>query len=94
LLLWILHETWYTIDNTNITYHSGPLKGLLKLKRFTVISGKNLQIGLRPATALRGVIVKYGKYEEIYFSPNTNETFIAELLKKNSGIKVERYKIH
>jgi len=92
LLLWILHGTWYCIDNSHVTYRSGPVKGKIEIgKIHTVVSGKNLYIGFRPATANKGLIVKYGKYDEIYFSPDSNEGFIAALLKINPGIKVERY---
>lgn len=92
LLLWILYGTWYKIDDTQISYYSGPLKGRIAIEKIkTVISGKNLYVGFRPATANKGVIVKYGKYDEIYFSPETNETFIAELLRIKPGIKVEKY---
>lgn len=93
MLLWILYGTWYTIDKKYITYCSGPLRGKIEIVTIhTVISGKNLYVGYRPATATKGVILKYGKYDDIYFSPETNETFIAELLKINPSIKVEKYK--
>jgi len=36
--------------------------------------------GFRPATARKGIIVKYNKYDEIYFSPDSNESFIQALL--------------
>lgn len=92
LLLWILFDTWYIIDNKHVTYRSGPLSGKIEIEKIhTVISGKNLYVGFRPATARKGVTVKYGKYDDIYFSPETNETFIAELLKQNPEIKVEKY---
>ncbi len=88
-LLWLLYGTGYIIDNSYITYYSGPVKGKIEIEKIhTVISGKSLYIGLKPATALNGIIVKYGKYDEIYFSPENNEIFIAQLLKIKPGIKV------
>ncbi|HSP40316.1 MAG TPA: PH domain-containing protein [Gillisia sp.] len=90
-LLWFFYGTWYTIDSKQITYHSGPFKGKIEIEKINkVIIGKNLYIGFRPATAFKGVIVKYGRYDEIYFSPQTNETFIAELLKIKPEIKIEK----
>ncbi len=91
LLLWILYGTKYTIDNEYITYSSGPIKGKIEISKIhTVISGKNLYIGFRPATAHKGIIVKYAKYDEIYFSPDSNDTFIEELLRINPEIKVKK----
>ena len=37
---------------------------------------------------LKELIVKYGKYDEIYFSPKTNETFIKAILKIKPNIKI------
>ncbi len=93
LLLWILFGTRYEIDNTHILYRSGPIKGRIEIEKIhTVIDGKNLYVGFRPATALKGIIIKYGKYDEIYFSPETNEAFIKELLKIKPEIQIEKYK--
>ncbi len=92
-LLWLLYGTWYSIDNKHVKYKSGPLQGKIEIDTIhTLISGKSLYIGFRPATARKGVIVKYSKYDEIYFSPETNESFIAELLRINPEIKIVEYK--
>ena len=45
---------------------------------------------LKPATALKGLIIKYNKYDEIYISPKTNESFVAEILKLNPEVKINR----
>lgn len=90
LLLWLLYGTYYIIDEANITYHSGPIRGKIEIDKIhTIVKGKSLYAGLRPATALNGLVIKYGKYDEIYFSPDSNESFIAEVLRINHRIKVE-----
>lgn len=90
LLLWIIFGTRYIITGTHILYNSGPLKGKIEINSIhTIIEGKSLYIGFRPATAGKGVIIKYGKYDEIYFSPDTNERFIEEVLKINPKIRIE-----
>ena len=90
-LLWVLYGTYYFIDDTYIKYYSGPIRGKIEIEKIhTIVKDKNLYAGLRPATALRGVVVKYGKYDEVYFSPYTNEDFIRELLKIKPDIKIEK----
>jgi hypothetical protein len=93
LLLWIYYGTYYIIDNTHIKYFSGPIRGKIEIEKIhTIIKDKNLYTGLRPATAMKGLVVKYGKYDEIYFSPDTNESFIEELRRRSPQIKIEKYK--
>ncbi len=50
----------------------------------------NLYSGLKPALAFKGIIVYYGKYDEIYFSPKTNASFVEELLKINNSIVIQK----
>ena len=89
-LLWIFFWTNYELSNQNeFIYRSGPFKGKIKINRITeIIKGKTLWVGFRPATARKGLIVKYDRYNEIYISPKSNETFINEIVKRNSKIKI------
>jgi hypothetical protein len=34
------------------------------------------------------LIIKYGKFDEIYMSPETNDEFINSLLKLNDAVKI------
>ncbi len=89
LLLWIYFGTSYEINQENFSYKSGPLKGKIAINRITEITkGKTKWSGIKPATAQKGLIVKYDKYNEIYISPKTNESFINELLKLNDEIRI------
>lgn len=89
LLLWLLFDTGYTLSHTHVFYRSGPLKGKIEITSIhTIISGKTLWVGLKPAAATKGLIVKYGKYDEIYFSRKTNKNFIDAILKINPDIKI------
>jgi len=53
-----------------------------------VEKGATMWSGLRPALARKGIVVKYNKYDEIYFSPDTNDTFIQALLDIKGDILV------
>ncbi|MFS4456270.1 PH domain-containing protein [Maribacter sp. 2304DJ31-5] len=90
LLFWLFFGTDYELSKeSGLIYRSGPFNGKISVDRITeIIKGKTLWIGFRPATSRKGLIVKYDKYNEIYISPKTNETFIAKILELNSEIKI------
>lgn len=48
--------------------------------------------GLKPATARNGLIIKYNKFDEIYISPETNDTFVDKILELNGNIVITTHK--
>ena len=90
LLFWLYFGTNYELTKENgLTYRSGPFKGKISLDRITeIVKGKTLWVGFKPATSRKGLIVKYDKYNEIYISPKTNESFIEKILELNGKIKI------
>ena len=92
LLLWMFFGTHYELAGHQLIYRSGPMKGSINLDRIQeVVSGKTLWVGYNPATATKGLIVKYDKTHEVYISPDTNETFIKKLLELKTDIKITRF---
>ena len=91
-LVWIFLDTSYVLNENELRYKNGPIKGKIKLGAIKeVIKGKTRWVGLyKPATARKGLIIKYDKYDEIYISPKTNDLFIAKLLELNSEIKINQ----
>ena len=88
-LLWSYYGTYYELTQMHIKYNCGPIKGKIEIKEIReVIKGKTLWVGLKPATARKGLIIKYGKFDEIYISPQTNDEFINRLLELNDAIKI------
>ncbi|MEZ7900973.1 MAG: PH domain-containing protein [Flavobacteriales bacterium] len=45
-------------------------------------------VGFKPATARKGIIVKYGKMDTIYISPDSNEAFVKKIKELNPEIKI------
>ena len=45
--------------------------------------------GLKPATATKGLIIRYNTYDEIYISPESNEAFIEDLKKINGNTQIK-----
>ncbi len=89
LLIWMFHGTKYIITNTHIKYYCGPLRGRVRISNIkAIIKNKTLWAGYRPATARKGLVIKFNKFDEIYFSPQRADEFITELLKVNKNIKI------
>jgi hypothetical protein len=88
-LMWLHFGTEYELTQTELKYKSGPISGKIEVRKIReIIKGKSLWSGLKPATARNGLIIKYGKYDEIYISPKTNDTFVNKILELNSTITI------
>ncbi len=90
LLFWLYFGTNYEWSKKDgLIYRIGPFDGKINTDRITeIIKGKTLWVGFRPATARKGLIIKYDKYNELYISPKTNELFISKILELNNKIKI------
>lgn len=90
LFLWLYFGTNYELSKENgLIYRSGPFNGKISVDRIReIVKGKTHMIGVKYATARKGLIVKFDQYNEIYISPKTDDMFIKKLLELNSGIKV------
>ncbi len=81
--------TSYKIDSEYLRYRCLVFFGKVKVKSIRRIEvGKNLYSGMKPATAMKGLIIYYDKYEEVYISPIDNEEVVNALLKINPQIEV------
>ncbi|WP_228235389.1 PH domain-containing protein [Allomuricauda sp. M10] len=88
-LLWMYFGTRYELAPDGLVYQCGPMRGKISYDRIREIEkGKTLWVGLKPATARKGLIVKFDRFDEIYISPDTNESFIEKILEKNPDIKI------
>jgi hypothetical protein len=88
-LVWLGLGTNYELTQTELKYKSGPIRGKIEINKIhEIIKGKTLWSGLKPATARNGLIIKYEKYNEIYISPKTNDSFVKKILELNDKIKI------
>ena len=89
LISWIYFDTFYKIENKNLIYHSGFLRGKVEIPMIKeILKGKTMWSGIKPALARKGLIIKFNKYDEIYIAPESNAELISDLLKVNSEIKI------
>jgi len=90
LLTWFWFGTSYSIENEYIKYQSGFLGGKIAIQDIRKIEmNKTLWVGYRPALATKGLIIHYGKFNLIYFSPVDKEKFVALLQTVNPAIEVK-----
>jgi len=88
-LLWIYFGTNYRVNNEDLFYRSGPIRGKIEISKiYEIVIGQQIIPILKPATGNNGLVIKYNQWDEIYISPNTNEKFIEKLLNVNDKVKV------
>jgi len=89
LIFWIYFDTSYKIENNELIYRSGFLRGKIAIPNIKeILKGKTMWSGIKPALAKNGLIIKFNKYDEIYIAPESNDELISDLIKSNSEIKI------
>jgi hypothetical protein len=89
LLFSIYFNTYYTLSKGTLKYKFGPIKGDVLIKDISRIDlNKKLWSGIKPATSMDGMIIYYGKYDDIFISPDNKELFVKKLLELNDRIEV------
>jgi|SRR5690625_1024450 len=92
IIIWTINDTFYSLTEKELKYKSGFLNGVITIDSIKELEvNKTMWVGIKPATAKRGVIVKYNQFDQIYISPRDNEEFVKELLKIKPEIKINRY---
>lgn len=90
-LLWIYFDTSYGIDHGALHYRSGFLRGRIAIHAIEeVVEGTTLWVGVKPALARNGLIIRYDVHRQVYIAPESNEALIADLVSVNPGIRVTR----
>ena len=91
-LLLVIWTTAYKIEDGYLKYRSLFIFGKIAIRDIRKLEvGKTLYVGMKPATAKYGIIVKYLKYEELYISPEDNQQMVDALLKENPNIELEYF---
>ena len=70
LILWLYFGTNYELKNKAFFYRSGLFSGKISVVRIKeIVKNTTVYVGLKPATARNGLLVKYDTYNENYISP-------------------------
>ena len=87
--LWAVFHTYYKIKDNKLIYRSGYMHGEIDINSIKeIIKGKTRWVGLKPALAMGGIVIKYNRFDDIYLAPKNNEELVADLVKQNSAIIV------
>lgn len=74
MLLWVYYGTHYIVKDRILFYRSAFLRGQVDIDKIKEINkGNTYWSGLKPATATKGLLIKYNAYDEIYISPESND---------------------
>lgn len=90
-ILWVLLDTRYVLRNNFLFYRSGPIRGRIaigKIKSIRKHSGLFVPVTLKPALDVKGYIITYNQYDDIFISPKNPDEFIQELKKINPDIVI------
>lgn len=92
VFVWIYVDTNYLIRGNRLYYRSAFIRGTIDIDKIREITvGKTSWTGIRPATALRGLMIKFNSFDEIYISPESDTQFIEVLTKINNRIVVTKH---
>ena len=93
LILSIMLNTHYILNNTHLRYRSSFLRGNIPLDKITELEvGNTMWVGFKPATARYGIVVKYSRFNSIYISPDSNDAFIKKITELKPDIIITNYK--
>jgi hypothetical protein len=89
MIAWMWFGTSYRINASHLHFASGPFRGKIAVTDITHVTyGETMWAGYRPALARKGIVVRYNRWDEIYISPQDQETFVAALVAHNPKIVV------
>jgi hypothetical protein len=91
MIIWILLDTKYSINEEILYYYSGPFRGKININSIRKIehhSGLIVPVTYKPALDTKGLIIHYNSFDDIYISPEEEDVFLEELLKINPNITV------
>jgi hypothetical protein len=83
-----LRTTFYTIDEEYLVCHIFGFKKRIRVSEIRRIEPqKGLYAGLKINTAWKGLVVSYGKWDEILISPAQEQLFIETIKAKNPTLQ-------
>lgn len=84
----LLTTTFYTVDDDHLVCHTMGFKKEILLSEIRKIEPQNgFYAGLKINTAWKGLVVKYGKWDEILISPAQEQQFIETIKTKNPTLQ-------
>lgn len=89
LPLWLLKSTYYVLNDTQLTIHSGPFEWRVRLENIQAITRTRNPLS-SPALSLDRLRIDYGPRKSIMISPLDREGFLTELEIQRQNLKREQ----
>ena len=84
---WIWFGTVYRVDKEFLSYRSGPLRGMIPIKKIREINPHVCAwCGVRPALSFEYLRIRYNMYDEVFIAPKDEEIFIEDMKDINPEI--------
>ncbi|WP_297516659.1 PH domain-containing protein [Flavobacterium sp.] len=90
-ILWVLLDTRYVLRQNFLFYRSGPIRGRIPvgtIKSIKKHKGLFVPVTLKPALDIKGFIITYNQFDDIFVSPQHADSFLQELKKINPTIEI------
>ncbi len=85
----LLRTTYYTVDEAYLVCHLLGFKKKILIHEIKRIEPqKGIYAGVKINTAWKGIVVHYGKWDEILITPAQEQQFIETLKSKNPTLQV------
>lgn len=86
LPVWFLRSTYYVLDDTQLTLHSGPFKWRVELEDIQTVTRTRNPLS-SPALSLDRLRIDYGRRRSIMISPRDRKAFLDELELRRQNVK-------
>jgi len=90
LFLWFWFDTGYVIKEEKVYYRSGFIRGSIAISTIREVDKSSRGfVGMKASIALKGIVIRYNKWDELLISPLNADEFINKLTEMNPAIQVK-----
>lgn len=90
IFLWLWFDTYYVIKDEKLFYRSAFIRGSIAISAIREVDKTSRGfVGLKASIALKGIVIRYNKWDELLISPLNANEFISRLKQINPAIAVK-----
>ena len=92
VFLWCWLDTYYLIDNETLLAKCGPVVWRVDIQKISIIRLNQKTLGgiWKLTLSWNSMEIRYGD-RSIYITPQTQDSFLAELIRINNKIEIKQY---
>ncbi|MBB3058888.1 PH domain-containing protein [Mucilaginibacter gotjawali] len=90
IFLWLWFDTFYVIKEEKLYYRSAFIRGSIPIAAIREVDKTSRgYVGMKASIALKGIVIKYNKWDELLISPLNTDELISCLKEINPAIEVK-----